>query len=271
MKQLVSTDWLENNLNNVRIIDGTWHMPNTKRNSQKEFEEMHIPNSVFFDLDKNSNQESNLPHMMPTEDQWNKLNSTYGIKNDDQIIIYDNSDVMSSCRWWFSYIFFGHNPNLVSILNGGLKKWVKEEKKITSKILDFKKSYYISKINNEFIFNKKQIDENIIIKKYLVVDARAKERFSGLVAETRKGLRSGNIKDSKNLPFKFCINETDNTFKNKEELKKIFTQFKVSESKEKVFSCGSGVTACILGLANSIISGKTPLVYDGSWAEYGRE
>ena len=35
------------------------------------------------------------------------------------------------------------------------------------------------------------------------------------------------------------------------------------------FTCGSGVTACILGLANSIISGKKPIIYDGSWAEYG--
>jgi thiosulfate/3-mercaptopyruvate sulfurtransferase len=37
------------------------------------------------------------------------------------------------------------------------------------------------------------------------------------------------------------------------------------------FTCGSGVTACILGLANSIISGKKPIIYDGSWAEYGLE
>jgi len=35
------------------------------------------------------------------------------------------------------------------------------------------------------------------------------------------------------------------------------------------FTCGSGITACILGLANSIISGKKPVIYDGSWSEYG--
>ena len=39
--------------------------------------------------------------------------------------------------------------------------------------------------------------------------------------------------------------------------------------KEMAFTCGSGITACILGLANSIISGKKPIIYDGSWAEYG--
>ena len=40
-------------------------------------------------------------------------------------------------------------------------------------------------------------------------------------------------------------------------------------NKQLAFTCGSGITACILGLANSIISGKNPLIYDGSWSEYG--
>ena len=44
---------------------------------------------------------------------------------------------------------------------------------------------------------------------------------------------------------------------------------KIDVRKEMAFTCGSGVTACILGLANSIISGKKPIIYDGSWAEYG--
>ena len=34
MKNLVSTNWLANNLDNVRILDASWHMPNTKRNTE---------------------------------------------------------------------------------------------------------------------------------------------------------------------------------------------------------------------------------------------
>ena len=58
-------------------------------------------------------------------------------------------------------------------------------------------------------------------------------------------------------------------FKKKEDLIEIFKSKKVSIEKEMAFTCGSGVTACILGLANSIISGNKPIIYDGSWAEYG--
>ena len=60
-----------------------------------------------------------------------------------------------------------------------------------------------------------------------------------------------------------------NTFKNKEEIKSIFERLKLDSSKGIAFTCGSGVTACILGLAYSIISGKNPVIYDGSWSEYG--
>ena len=52
---------------------------------------------------------------------------------------------------------------------------------------------------------------------------------------------------------------------------KLVGSYKLNTKKDRVFTCGSGVTACILGLANSIISGKTPKIYDGSWSEYGLE
>ena len=70
------------------------------------------------------------------------------------------------------------------------------------------------------------------------------------------------------FPFTTLINE-DGTFKNKNELSSIFKSNLIDTSKEIAFTCGSGVTACILGLANSIVSGKKPIIYDGSWAEYG--
>ena len=122
MKNLVSTDWLEKNLDNVRIFDGSWHLPNSNRNALGEFQSAHIKNSNFFDIDKNSDHQSNLPHMLPKKNNWEKIISELGIKNSDHIIIYDNSDVISSCRVWYSFLYFNHDPNLVSVLDGGFKK-----------------------------------------------------------------------------------------------------------------------------------------------------
>ena len=49
---LVSTDWLEKNLKKVKLIDCSWHLPNSKRDPYKEYIDGHIPNAIFFDLDK---------------------------------------------------------------------------------------------------------------------------------------------------------------------------------------------------------------------------
>ena len=94
--------------------------------------------------------------------------------------------------------------------------------------------------------------------------------FEGKISEPRKGLRSGNIKNSFCIPFGYCLNQ-NGTFKEKEKLREVFSsRIKNLNEKNIVFSCGSGVTACVLALAYSLINDKyQPCIYDGSWAEYG--
>ena len=70
------------------------------------------------------------------------------------------------------------------------------------------------------------------------------------------------------MPFTELINN-DGTFKKKDELISIFEKNKINPNKNIAFTCGSGITACVLGLTYSIIGGKKPIVYDGSWSEYG--
>ena len=267
---LVTTEWLTKNLSKVKIFDSSWHMPSTKRNAKKEYDEKHIRGAMFWDVDEHSNKNSPYPHMMSNSDYWTKMLLSYGIKNEDHIVVYDFSDLYSSCRLWFALKYFGHKQ--VSVLDGGLKKWLKENRETTSKLEKIQKSnnYNINE-NTEFIKNKKQIDENIKNFSFQTVDARSRERFEGKVDEPRPGLKRGCIVGSKNIPFKDCINHETNTFKTKTELAKIFTQNHVNPSKPIVFTCGSGVTACVLGMAYSIISGKNAVIYDGSWSEYGKK
>ncbi len=266
---LVESDWLEKNLDNVKIIDCSWHMPQTKRNGFEEYKVRHVPNAIFFDLDDNSKKDTKLPHMLVDKNNWEKIVSKMGIKKEDKIIIYDNSDVISSCRVWYNFLYFGHNSNLISILDGGLKKWVEEKRSTFKEIKNFEYSNYQATENSSLVLNKNQIDSNIKNKIFELVDARSKERFQGEQPEFRKELKSGNIEGSKNLPFIELINKSDKTFKEKNKLIDIFKRHRIDINKNLAFTCGSGITACVLGLANSIISGKKPVIYDGSWAEYG--
>jgi len=77
---LVETDWLEKNLDNVKIIDCSWHMPQVKRNGFEEYTKEHIPNAIFFDLDKNSKIDTDLPHMLTDSSSWEKIMGNMGIE-----------------------------------------------------------------------------------------------------------------------------------------------------------------------------------------------
>ena len=267
---LVSTDWLMANLDKVKIIDCSWHMPQTKRNGFDEYKKQHIKNAIYFDLDKNSKKDTDLPHMLIDIKSWENIVSNMGIKNDDQIIVYDNSDVISSCRCWYNFIYFGHDPSLIKVLDGGLKKWVNEKKPTTNEIVNIEPSHYSANEKIELVKNKAQINENILTKEFLVIDARSKERFEGVVPEPRKGLKSGSINNSYCLPFSELIN-ADHTFIDKEKIFQKFSSIKSSLDKNIVFTCGSGVTAAVLALAYSLIDNKyNPVIYDGSWSEYGK-
>ena len=121
---LVSTEWLNNNLSNVKIFDASWHMPNLKRNAEKEYLDEHIPGAIFWDIEEHSDKSSSLPHMLSSSDYWTRMMLSFGIKNSDHIVVYDNSDIYSSCRLWFSLKYFGHEK--VSVLDGSFQKWLKE-------------------------------------------------------------------------------------------------------------------------------------------------
>ena len=85
---LVDSNWLEKNLNKVKIIDCSWHMPHTKREGLEEYNKEHIPNAIFFDLDKNSKIDTDLPHMLTDINSWELIMNSMGISNEDEIVIY---------------------------------------------------------------------------------------------------------------------------------------------------------------------------------------
>ena len=267
---LVNTKWLEDNFDKVKIIDCSWHMPQTNRNGFEEYKKQHIQSSIFFDLDKNSKQNTDLPHMLTDINSWENIVSNMGIKNEDRIVVYDNSDVISSCRCWYNFIYFGHNPKLIHVLDGGLKKWTRENKATSNDLTKIIKSNYKANEKKELVKNKIEIDKNISKKEFNIIDARSVERFEGKIAEPRKNLRSGAIQNSFCLPFLDLIN-VDGTFISKDKILEKFKSIKCELNKNLVFSCGSGVTASVLALAYSLIDNKyMPTIYDGSWSEYGK-
>ena len=270
MNELIEIDWLKKNLNNpeIKIIDGTWHMPGSGINGFDIFKEKHIPNAIFIDLDEVSDINSDLPHMMPDENYFSEKISSLGISNNDHLIIYDMYGMFSAARIWFMFKAFGHNN--ISLLNGGFPAWLDSGGEVSNKINNLKTTIYKGKLNKLLIADYQQVLENLTNQKYLVLDARSPERFSGISEEPRPGMKSGHIPKSKNLYFNDLIDQDTKKFIKKEEIENLIKKSGIDVNKDIICSCGSGVTACIIKFAIELISkNKNIKIYDGSWSEWG--
>ena len=269
---LVTTNWLDKNLytDNIKILDCSWHMPNTKRVGKDEFLKEHIPNAIFFDINKFSDPFGKFPHTIPPKNLFEKLCSEIGIKNSDHIIVYDSLGIFSSPRVWWMFNYFGHNH--VSILDGGLIKWKNENKKLEDgETKNIFKSNFKCRTKNELLTVIQQVQENIHNKKFDLIDARSKGRFEGTDPEPRPEIKSGSIPNSYNIPWSECIDPLTKCFLAGEDLRNRFKKININEDSNVVFSCGSGVTACIIAKAFDIIGGKKFSIYDGSWTEWANE
>jgi len=267
-KSIISVEWLKRKLNdeNLVILDCT--LKNQLEKCAPTIQDIQIKNARFFDIKfKFSDTKNEFPTAYPSKNQFEKESQKLGINKDSVIVVYDANGIYSSPRVWWLFKSMGHQQ--VFVLNGGLPEWIKKnyqtEKKSEKKYL--KGNFQIK--SNEIIVRKfDDIMSNVTSKKELVIDVRSKDRFEGNVPESRNGLRSGHIENSINLPYtKVLIN---GKFPNENHLKSIF-KFLKDEKRTIVFSCGSGITACIVYLASESILSNSKAVYDGSWTEWGEK
>ena len=273
MQELISAKFALDNLYNkpkVVFIDSTFHLPNSGRNALEEFNSCHIPNARFFDINKISEQSSNLPHMLPSELFFSKMVGKLGINNDDTVVAYDNSIFFSSARAWWMFKIFGHKN--LKIIDGGLKAWKDQGGPLESKKNVFKNTTYISqKVNYKLYDTLDNIMEDLNnYRNKVIIDARGEERFLGQVEEPRPKVRSGHIPSSLNIPISSLIDKKTNCFKSTSEINQIFIDIGITnKDAELVMTCGSGVTACGLAIAANSLGFRNVKVYDGSWSEWG--
>ncbi len=266
---LADTAWVAAHLDDaqVRIVDGSWHLPPTGRNGHDEYRQAHIPGAGFFDIDAISDPESSLPHMMPSAEAFAAAVSDLGIANDHRVIVYDSEGLFSAPRVWWMFRAFGHDN--VAVMTGGFRAWQNEGRPVSDGIPAPQVAAFKAQLNANMVRSKAQISANLDSGDELVLDARAANRFAGTEPEFRPGVRPGHIPGSGNLPYSEIVDAEAGAFVSSNDLRNAFDAQGATGTYPVATTCGSGITACILGLGLHLIGRDNWAVYDGSWTEWG--
>ena len=264
---VVTADWLEEHLHDpgLIIIDGSWYLPAQDRNARQEYNDAHIPCTIFFDHDAVVDPDSDLPHTIPSPVVFEEHASAMGISRNDTIVIYDGPGMFSAPRVWWLFRVFGAEK--VFVLDGGFDRWKQADRPVTDAPTKIAASAFIP-----------HYDEGQVVKLHgmmglvssgigQIADARPNGRFTGNEPEPREGMRSGHMPGAVSLPFGGLTE--DGSLKDLESLREIITASGLDLTKPIATTCGSGVTAAVINLALSSLGRDDSRLYDGSWAEWG--
>lgn len=269
MSPLVSAKWLKDNLDNPNLVllDASidFQIPTETEKDKVNL----IPNSRRFDYDSEfCDPNSALPHMMPSEARFNALAQALGINNSSLIVVYDNAGTFASPRAYWMFKAMGHQE--VVILNGGLTAWKAQGYTVTQSYLsDIVAGDFEGQYQGQWFVDADYVEQQIDAKDSTTIDARGKPRFLGTVAEPREGVRAGHIPNSVCLPFAELID--GHQFKAVSDIEPLLHSLVTDRNQQIIFSCGSGVTACILSVAAQLCGYHDLRVYDGSWTEWGQD
>ncbi len=250
---LISTTNLNLILNNSNIL-----IIDTRPFS--EYSEGHIPGSVNLDLFAFHWIDTTKEEIQIFNKQAEMIFSFVGVSPEKRVIFYDNVSGMLAARGVWMLQYFSHSD--VSLLDGGMKKWKKENLPIQIKPNPFQPSKFSGKINPEIISSYQYILDNIDNLK--IIDARSDQEYDGTII---RASQVGHIPKSVNIDWNLNIRD-DGTFKSDDELSKLY---QIPKDSEIVTYCQGAYRAANSFLALKKLGFTNVRVYLGSWGEWGNK
>lgn len=273
---VVDADWVDRHRGDPRLVllDGSFHLPGSGREPRAEFIACRLPGARFFDIDGICDRMTPLPHMLPSPEAFASAMAALGIGSDSRVVVYDGPGSPGAARVWWSFRVFGHDA--VSVLDGGLGRWLEEQRPVESGAVDGRRAGgdpagpFVPRYRRWLVRSIADMLSNLATGRDQMIDARAPGRFWGVEPEPRPVRCAGHVPGAVNLPFTALLRDGPGSgLRHARELRARFDDAGIDLARPLVSYCGSGVTACIPVLAAAVLGKQDVAVYDGSWAEWG--
>jgi len=206
-------------------------------------------------------------HPLPDPHKLAAKLGEWGIDNSKQVIAYDDSFGAMASRLWWLLRWLGHDA--VALLDGGLPRWTREGRPVTRELPVVTPALVTPRVRDHMWVDARTVARAVKQGDWLVMDARAEERFNGEVEMLDPV--AGHIPGAINFPFEDNLH-LSGRFSSVQELRELYDGLMVRVPPEQVIQmCGSGVTAChnILAMEHAGLYGAK--LYAGSWSEWIRD
>ena len=264
---LVDSEWVlaHHKDENVRIVEVDY-------DPAANYAVGHVPGAVLFDWKKDINDP--VRRDLLSREQLEVLFSGAGIGRDTWVVLYgDFNNWFAAFAFWVLKYYGVEN---VRLLNGGRKKWLIEDKPVTKDVPTYPRTAFrASEANQKLrVYREEELGEK---GKWdtVLVDVRGPKEFSGEILAppeypTEHAQRGGHIPGAKNIPWVQTVNDSDGTFKTRDEIAALYAQKGVTADKQVITYCRIGERSSHSWFVLTYLLGYPQVRnYDGSWTEWG--
>jgi thiosulfate/3-mercaptopyruvate sulfurtransferase len=290
----VETQWLSEHLGDqgIRIVDLRFSRCFSRNEKvaeecRQDYHEGHIPGAVYMDCmeDITDTAYKDIFYVTPP-DHFREVMGRAGINNKTLVVCYDDAPYpLASARFWWTMLYFGHTR--VKILNGGIRKWIKEGRSLSTDIPFVSNEDFTPKINDTLRATKQTVKKALNDHRTVIIDCLPYRQYHGKVRNSWS-VRKGHIPNALWLPPMELVEGLDRASPAKdrersmandkpypffpiEVLRRIFTEIGVEPEKRVITYCGKGEAACSVLFALKIAGIEDVAIYDGSIAEWSRD
>jgi thiosulfate/3-mercaptopyruvate sulfurtransferase len=287
---LVDTDWLEKNIQQVKILDIRENLESFTESAvlvRKRFTGdlrirrpgAHIPGAVLVDFlnirTSRDIDDRRVRYMLPEVSEFEELMKSWGVNDDEAIIIIypgmSNSDATMATRLYWQIKFFGHEN--VAILNGGMARWLLEERAATLEDPGIVAGNWAARAINQAIYaDSKDVTDAMSSKDVLLVDTRGPGLYLGAYKQPYVR-ESGHIPGARIFPNELLTsNRPPVLFADPGDIRRLADALGIDPDGEMITYCNSGQWASGSWFVfHELLGNKNARVYDGSMHQWALE